>query len=78
MYSTELLLSNNQKGSTCYPMTLIKRDSVDDIFLEILNFFGQAISKNSSKLLIVKVFYFIRMSDDYCFCGTPEKWDPGP
>ena len=29
--------------------------------------FGQAISQNSSKPLIVKCFYLLRMSDDYCF-----------
>ena len=29
--------------------------------------FGRAISQNSSKPLIVKGFYLLRMSDDYCF-----------
>ena len=29
--------------------------------------FGQTISQNSSKPLIVKGFYLLRMSDDYCF-----------
>ena len=28
--------------------------------------FGQAISQNSSKPLIVKGFYLLRMSNDYC------------
>ena len=30
-------------------------------------FFGQAISQNSSKPLILKSFYWFRMSDYYCF-----------
>ena len=30
-------------------------------------FFGQAISQNRSKPLIVKGFYLVRMSNDYCF-----------
>ena len=30
-------------------------------------FFGQAISLNSPKPLIIKGFYLHRMSDDYCF-----------
>ena len=34
MCSTELLLWKNQKRSTRYPMTLQKRDSIADIFLE--------------------------------------------
>ena len=28
--------------------------------------------------MIVKVFYLLRMSNDYCFRSMPEKWDPGP
>ena len=68
MYSTRLLLWKNQKGSTCYPMILYKRDSTADIFLRIFKFFfGQAISENSPKPLIIKGFYLLRMSDDYCF-----------
>ena len=78
MCSTELLLQKNQKSSTCYPITLIKRDSTADIFLEIFNFFGQAISKNSSKSLILIGFYLVRMSNDYSFHGIPEEWDPKP
>ena len=35
--------------------------------MNIQFFFGQAISQNSSKPLIVKGFYLLRMSDDYCF-----------
>ena len=59
MCSTELLLLKNQKGSTCYPMTLFKRDSTADIFIGILNFvFGQAISQNSSKTTDYKGFLF--------------------
>ena len=33
MCSTGLLLWRNQRGSTCYTMTLYKRDSTGDIFL---------------------------------------------
>ena len=58
-------------------MTLFKWDSTTDV-TDIFNFFEQAISNNSSKLLIVKSFYLLRMSNDYCFCGIPEKRDPGP
>ena len=39
MCSTGLLLWKNQKGSTCYPMILYKRDSTVDIFLQIFKFF---------------------------------------
>ena len=78
MCSTELLLWKNQKGTTCYPMALFKRDSTAEIFLETFIFFGQAISKSSSKPLIVKGFYLLRMSNDYCFRGILEKWDPKP
>ena len=39
MCSTELLLRKNQKGSTRYLMTLYKRDSTADIFLETFKFF---------------------------------------
>ena len=35
-------------------------------------FFGQAISQNSSKPLIVKGFYLVRMSFDYCFRKTVQ------
>ena len=40
MCSAELLLWKNHKGSTCYPMTLYKRDSIADIFLGTLTFFS--------------------------------------
>ena len=73
MGSTEMLLWKYQKGSTCYLMTLLTRDSTADIFLEIFKFFGQAISKNSSEPLIVKGFYMLRMPSDHCFRGIPEK-----
>ena len=33
MFSTELLLWKNQKGSTRYPIILYKWDSIADIFL---------------------------------------------
>ena len=78
MCSTELLLWKNQKSLTCYPITLFKWDSIAEIFLEIFNFFGQAFSRNSSKPLIVKDFYLLRMSNYYCFRGIPEKWDVEP
>ena len=68
MCSRELLLWKNQKGSTCYPTTLYKRNSTTDIFLRNNQLsFGQAISQNSSKPLIVKGFYLLRMSNDCCF-----------
>ena len=68
MCSRELLLWKNQKGSTCYPTTLYKRNSTTDIFLRNIQLsFGQAISQNSSKPLIVKGFYLLRMSNDCCF-----------
>ena len=35
--------------------------------ISIQIFFGQAVSQNSSKPLIVKGFYFLRMSNGYCF-----------
>ena len=76
MCSTKLLLWKNQKGSTCYPMTLFKRDSSLTFSSKYSIFFGQAISKHSSKPLIVKGFYLLRMSNDYCFRGKLEKWDP--
>ena len=66
------------ENSERLPMTLFKRDSTANIFLEIFNFFGQAISKNSSKSLILIGFYLLRMSNDYSFHGIPEEWDPGP
>ena len=78
MSSTELLLWKNEKGLTCYRMTLFKQDSTADIFLEIfIFFFGKAISKDSFKPLIVKGFYLLQMSNDYCFRGIPEKWNLG-
>ena len=35
--------------------------------MNIQFFFGQTVSQNSSKPLIVKGFYLLRMSNDYCF-----------
>ena len=35
--------------------------------MNIRFFFGQAISQSNSKPLIVKGFYLLRMSEDYCF-----------
>ena len=66
--STELQLWKNEKDSTRYPMILYKWDSTADIFLWIFKFFSdKLISQNSSKSLIVKDLYLLRMSDDYCF-----------
>ena len=39
MCTTELLPCKNQKGLTRYLVTLFKRDSTADIFLEIFKFF---------------------------------------
>ena len=73
MCSTGLLLWRNQKGSTRYPMILYKRDSTgDNFFLNIQIFFGQAVSKNSSKPLILKGFYSLRVSNDYCFRSAAQ------
>ena len=73
MCSTGLLLWRNQKGSNRYPMILYKRDSTADIFLSIFKFFfGPAVSKNSSKSLIVKGFYLLRMSND-CFRRAAQR-----
>ena len=41
--------------------------------MNIQFFFGQAISQNSSKPLIVKSFYLLRMSNDYCFRRAAQK-----
>ena len=62
MCSAGLLLWKNQKSSTCYPMILCKRDF---FFKNIQIFFRQAISQNSSKPLIVKDFYLLRMSNNF-------------
>ena len=35
--------------------------------MNIQKFFGQAVSQNNSKPLIVKGFYLLRMSGDCCF-----------
>ena len=68
MCSTKLLLWKNRKGSTRYPMSLYKRDSTLTFSLEYsIIFFGQTISQNSSKPLIVKGFYLLRLSNDYYF-----------
>ena len=72
MCSTELLLWKNQKGSNRYPMILY--DSTADIFLWIFKFFSdKLISQNSSKPLIVRSFYLLRMSDDYCFRRAAQR-----
>ena len=40
--------------------------------MNIQFFSGQAVSQNSSKPLIVKGFYLLRMSNDYCFCRAAQ------
>ena len=40
--------------------------------MNIQIFFGKAVSQNSSKPLIVKGFYILRMSDDYCYCRAAK------
>ena len=64
MCSTEWLLWKNQKRSTRYSMILYKRETFS---YEYSNFFGQAISQNSSKALIQNDFYLLRMSGYCCF-----------
>ena len=77
MCCTELLLWKNQKGSTRYPMILYEWDSTADIFLcqfDIFKFFSdKLISQNSSKPLIERSFYLLRMSDDYCFRRPAQR-----
>ena len=74
MCSTELLLWKNQKGSTRCPMILYKWDSTADIFLWIFKFFSdKLISQNSSKPLVLKSFYLLRMWDDYCFGRAAQR-----
>ena len=70
MCSTRLLLWKNQKNLTRYPMTLYKWDSTAAFEYSIL--FGQAISQNSSKTLIVKGSQLLRMSNHYCFCRCAQ------
>ena len=54
--STELLPCKNQKGLTCYPMTLFKQDSTTDIFLEIFNFFWTSYFKEQLQATDCKGF----------------------
>ena len=55
-------------------MILYKWYSTADIFLSIFNFFwDKLISQNSSKPLIVRSFYFLRISDDYCFRKAAQR-----
>ena len=44
-----------------------------DIFLEIFKLFGKAISQSSFKPLIVKGFYLLRISGDYCFRRAVQR-----
>ena len=78
MCSTELLLWKNQESSTCYPMTLFKWDSTADIFLKIFNIFWTSYFKKQLQITDCKGFYLLRMWNDYCFRGIPEKWDSEP
>ena len=41
--------------------------------MNIQIFFGQAVSQDSSKPLIVKGFYLLRMSNDYCFRWAAQR-----
>ena len=65
MYSTELLLWKNQKGSICYPITLFKRDLTADIFIEMFNFLWARYFKKQLQTTDCKGLLF-------------AKWDPGP
>ena len=62
MCCTKLLLWKNQKASTCYSMIYINGTPPMIFCLEFSIFFGQVISQNSSKPLIVTGFQFLRMS----------------
>ena len=76
MCSTELLLWKNQKGSTCYPTTLFKRDSITDNFLEIFNFFWASYFKKqlpTTRLFICLERQMIIVFVVYQKSGT---WDP--
>ena len=56
-------------------MTLFKRESTANIFLGIFRFFfGQAISQNSSKPVIVKGFYLFIEPNNYCFCRAAHRY----
>ena len=77
MCSTELLHWKIRKVRHVTPSLYLNRTPSLTFSSKYSIFFGQSISRNSSKPLIVKGFYSLRMSNDYCFCGIPEKWDPG-
>ena len=55
VHSTGLLPWKNEEGLTCYPVTLYKG---------IVKFLPDKLFRQT---LIVKDFYLLRMSDDYCF-----------
>ena len=78
MCSTELLHWKIRKVRHVTPSRYLNRTPSLTFSSKYSIFFGQAISRNSSKPLIVKGFYLFRMSNDYCFRGILEKWDPGP
>ena len=77
MCSTELLHWKIRKVRHVTPSLYLNRTPSLTFSSKYSIFFGQSISRNSSKPLIVKGFYSLRMSNDYCFRGIPEKWDPG-
>ena len=78
MCSTELLHWKIRKVRHVTPSLYLNRTPSLTFSSKYSIFFGQAISRNSSKPLIVKGFYLFRMSNDYCFRGILEKWDPRP
>ena len=57
-----IITLENQKGLTRYSKTLCKLDSTAGILL--LTIFWTSVFQNSSKPLIVKGFYLLRMSND--------------
>ena len=67
MCSTGLLLCKNQKGLTCYPMSLYKRDSTADISLWIFKFFRTSYFTKQLQTTDCKGFLFVRMPDDDYF-----------
>ena len=58
MCTTELLLWKNRKSSTCYPISLFKRDSTTDIFLQIFKFFWRSYFKKQLQSTYCKGFSF--------------------
>ena len=65
--STELLLWKNQKGLTCYHMTLCKQDSSTDILYEHSSSFWTSYFTKQLRTTDFKAFLLFRMSNDCCF-----------